>query len=215
LIIWPGYVTAVHEYEDGLYLVVDVIHRVLRSENCRSLMSDFFDASRGDMDQFRQRTTNEIVGNVVLTRYNNKSYRVDDILWDQNPMNLFTLSDGTQTSYAEYYKQHYSIDISDLKQPLLLHRAKKRGNIPGQEEKINIICLIPELCYLTDISADAKKDFKISKELAMYTRLSPDQRIEQLRQLLINIRECPAALQEITNWGLELDQDFTPVLIIQ
>ena len=29
-------------------------------------------------------------GNVVMTRYNNKTYRVDDIQWDSNPQSTFT-----------------------------------------------------------------------------------------------------------------------------
>lgn len=36
--VWPGYVTAVNEYEGGLKLCVDIKHRVLRTETIRDLM---------------------------------------------------------------------------------------------------------------------------------------------------------------------------------
>ena len=36
--IWPGYVTAVNEYEGGLKLCVDSSHRVMRTDTVRDLM---------------------------------------------------------------------------------------------------------------------------------------------------------------------------------
>lgn len=40
---------------------------------------------------FQQEVIKALVGKVVLTRYNNKCYRVDDILFDSNPRATFTL----------------------------------------------------------------------------------------------------------------------------
>ena len=36
--IWPGYVTAINEYEGGLKLCIDSSHRVLRTDTVRDLM---------------------------------------------------------------------------------------------------------------------------------------------------------------------------------
>lgn len=36
--VWPGYVTAVNEYEGGLKLCLDIKHRVLRTQTVRDLM---------------------------------------------------------------------------------------------------------------------------------------------------------------------------------
>jgi len=36
--VWPGYVTAVNEYEGGLKLCLDAKHRVMRTETVRDLM---------------------------------------------------------------------------------------------------------------------------------------------------------------------------------
>lgn len=38
-----------------------------------------------------------------ICRYNNKTYRVDDIDWDTKPTNKFKLSRGEEISYNEYY----------------------------------------------------------------------------------------------------------------
>lgn len=38
-------------------------------------------------------------------RYNNKTYRVDDIDWDQNPNSTFKKADGSEVSFLEYYRK--------------------------------------------------------------------------------------------------------------
>ena len=48
-----------------------------------------------------------IVSNLmgVFFRYNNKTYKIDDMDWDNGPMSTFKLHDGTETTYVEYYKK--------------------------------------------------------------------------------------------------------------
>ena len=60
----------------------------------------------------------------VLFRYNNKNYRVDEIDFEQNPNTTFLNHDGRQISFKDYYKEHYNLEIKNLKQPLLVTRAK-------------------------------------------------------------------------------------------
>ena len=56
-----------------------------------------------NMERFRDEVFNQLIGNIVLTRYNNKTYRVDDIMWDENPMTTFIYRNGHIT-YYDYYK---------------------------------------------------------------------------------------------------------------
>ena len=60
----------------------------------------------------------------VLFRYNNKSYRIDDIDFNQTPNDTFVDHYGREKKYKDYYKEHYNLEIKDLKQPLLMSRAK-------------------------------------------------------------------------------------------
>ena len=39
-----------------------------------------------------------------MPRYNNKTYRVDDVAFDQNPKCTFTFHTGEQMSYVDYYR---------------------------------------------------------------------------------------------------------------
>jgi aubergine-like protein len=116
-------------------------------------------------------------------------------------------------------RQHYGITIEDLDQPLLLNRPKSKVKNAAQKDKDNVtaesevICLIPELCSLTGLTDDIRKDFRIMKELANHTRVAPTQRYESLKMFVENIRNTPRALRHLTNWGLELDEDTVVVSV--
>ena len=62
-----------------------------------------------------------LIGLSVITRYNNKMYRIDEILFDKNPQSIFDCQ-GEPMSYVDYYKRQYNIEIKDKGQPMLLNR---------------------------------------------------------------------------------------------
>jgi len=43
--------------------------------------------------------------NLLPCRYNNKTYRVDDIDWEKNPDDKFKTFDGSEISFVDYYKK--------------------------------------------------------------------------------------------------------------
>lgn len=61
------------------------------------------DCSREDSVNFRQLFQSRVIGCVVLTDYNNRTYRVDDVDWNSTPMTTFQRGD-TAISYMDYYK---------------------------------------------------------------------------------------------------------------
>ncbi len=42
---------------------------------------------------------------LFLCRYNNKTYRIDDIDWNKNPNDTFELHDKSKISFFDYYKK--------------------------------------------------------------------------------------------------------------
>lgn len=90
----------------------------------------------------------EIVGCIVLTKYNNKTYRVDDVNWDVTPSHTFERG-GTPTTYVAYMLEKYHIEIKDPRQPMLVSRAKARDIRAGMQE---IVHIIPEVCYCTGLT---------------------------------------------------------------
>lgn len=56
------------------------------------------------LSSFQDECTKQLVGNVVITRYNNRTYRVDDIDWNKTPRDSFTLLSGEEITFVEYYR---------------------------------------------------------------------------------------------------------------
>ncbi len=51
------------------------------------------------MDEVKRK----LLGVTVLTRYNNKTYRVDDVLFDQNPLSTFQRG-REEVTFKEYFQ---------------------------------------------------------------------------------------------------------------
>ncbi|XP_015904269.2 piwi-like protein Ago3 [Parasteatoda tepidariorum] len=197
--IWPGYVTAVQEYEGGVMLNCDCSFKVLRTVTARDVMNDAAKQRRGDV---KEEIVKALVDCVVLTRYNNKTYRIDDVSWDMNPLSTFVSHNGAEISFMDYYKRSYDIDIEDSKQPLLISKAKKREMKEGEEPRL--ICLIPELCFMTGLTDEMRNDFKVMRDVASYTRVTPENRQLALMKFINDVATTPEARQCFERWNLEL-----------
>lgn len=118
-----------------------------------------FRSAQGNMDSYKQSVQKALIGAVILTRYNQKTYRIDDIDFDNSPSTTFDTKDGKTYSYAEYYKNQYGITLKDMKQPLLISRKEVR--VSATEKKELVIALMPEISYMTGLTDDHRKDFKV------------------------------------------------------
>lgn len=87
-----------------------------------------------------------VIGTVVLTDYNNNTYRIEDVDFTTTPQSTFPKKDGTMVSYMEYYEKRYGIRIKMRNQPMLLTRNKPKDR---QAEKSEPVFLVPELCRST------------------------------------------------------------------
>ncbi|MBN3310147.1 PIWL2 protein, partial [Amia calva] len=196
--VWPGFASCMKRTDGGLYLSVDVSHKVLRNDSVLDIMNVIYQQSR---ESFQDECTKELVGNIVITRYNNRTYRVDKIDWTKSPKDTFTLTDGSKTTFIEYYSKNYGISIKELDQPLLVHYPKERSK-PGGKIITGEILLLPELSFMTGIPDKMRKDFRAMKDLTMHINVSAEQHTNSLKQLLQNIKSNEAALKELSRWGL-------------
>lgn len=140
-----------------------------------------------------------------MTRYNNKTYRVDDIDFNTCASDTFRQHD-IEMPYTDYYKKQYNITIQDLKQNLLLSRKEVR--ISGERDKREYeFLLVPELCYLTGLTDEMRTNYTVMKDLATYTKLSPYQRVLCFKQFVNNVNTTPDSKEVLDNWGLSLDPE--------
>uniref|UniRef100_A0A671U9H5 Piwi-like RNA-mediated gene silencing 1 n=1 Tax=Sparus aurata TaxID=8175 RepID=A0A671U9H5_SPAAU len=198
LTIWPGYTTAILHYEHSIMLSIDVSHRVLRSETVLDFMGSL--RQQCGNQRFPEICAKELIGLIVLTKYNNKTYRIDDIAWDHSPNNTFKRGDS-DISFKNYYK---SVGVSHSTQVLLVSHVKRLG--PAGAPPPGPAMLIPELCYLTGLTDKMRADFTIMKDLSGHTKLTPEQREERLNKFVMNIQKDADAQAELDKWGLNFDK---------
>ncbi|KAM3825956.1 piwi-like protein 1 [Vipera latastei] len=201
LMIWPGFTTSILQYETSIMLCTDVSHKVLRSETVLDFMYTLYD--QVGEERFREICTKELIGVIVLTRYNNKTYRVDDIDWESNPRSSFKKSDGSMISFVDYYKMQYTQEITDLSQPVLISQPKRARGPSGA--LAGPLILIPELCYLTGLTNKMRSDFNVMKDLSVHTRLAPEHRMREVGRLINYINKDDNVQKELRDWGLSFE----------
>ncbi|MBZ3880328.1 Piwi-like protein 2 [Sciurus carolinensis] len=201
--IWPGYAASIRRTDGGLFLLADVSHKVIRNDSVLDVMHAMYQQSK---ENFQDECSKLLVGNIVITRYNNRTYRIDDVDWNKTPKDSFTMSDGKEVTFLEYYSKNYGITIKEEDQPLLIHRPSERQNNRGTLLKGEIL-LLPELSFMTGIPEKMKKDFRAMKDLTQQINLSPKQHHNALECLLQRISKNETANNELTRWGLCLQKD--------
>lgn len=203
--VWPGFATSIKRLDGGLHLCVDVIHKVLRNDSVLDLMNVLYQQSK---ENFQDECSKELLGSIVITRYNNRTYRIDAIEWNKSPKDTFTLMDGTKTTFVEYYSKNYGITIKEMDQPLLMHRPKERSKPGGKQVITGEILLVPELSFMTGIPEKMKKDFKSMKDLTKHINVSTEQHTRSIKQLLKKINGHPESQKELSKWGLEVGSEI-------
>ncbi|KAM6155722.1 piwi-like protein 3 [Rhynchocyon petersi] len=204
LVIWPGFTTSILQYEKNIMLCTDVSHKVLRSETVLDFMLNL--RQKNKEREFNELVSRELIGLIVLTKYNNKTYRIDGIDWDQHPESTFRKADGSEVSFLDYYKEQYNEHITDRKQPMLVSQPKRRKG-PG-ETLPGPALLIPELCYMTGLTSRMRNDFVVMKDLAVHTRLTPEERHRRIGKLLDYIHKDEKVQKELQDWGLNFDSNL-------
>jgi len=200
--IWPGFITSIMQAENSILLCAEISHKILRMQSVLDVLKETYQRSR----DFHREATQKIVGQIVLTRYNNKTYRIDDIAWDKHPNMKFPLRNGEETTFVEYYQTHHNIPIKDSEmQPMLVSNPKKKDIKRGQTEPV---LLVPEVCFLTGLSDEVRADFNIMRDVAVHTRVSPGTRVNTLNAFIKTIKDKPEVGEELKGWGLEFDNQL-------
>ena len=199
--IWPGFITSILNYESRVMLCADVSHKLLRTDSVLDYLYQLYEETRGD---FHEVATKKLVGEIVLTRYNNKTYRIDDIDWTKNPTHTFDTKEGPIT-YLEYYQKAYNRKLEDVQQPLLVSRPKKRDQRRGQEGPIY---LVPEVCTRTGLSEETREDFHVMRDIAEHTRIKPDQRGRQLKSFMDELSNKPECQDIMNSWGIQFSSNI-------
>ena len=171
----PGYKTSVRLCETGLLLEVDFASRLLSKTSVYDALYEMRNSSSAK---------ESIVGKSVITRYGNKrSYIIDDIDFSLNSDTYNFMTPEGEMNITNYMLKKYKIKIHDRTQPLLVSLKKYRDK-PSEK-----IYLVPELCSITGLSDKMLEDFNAMKQVSVYTKLNPDDRLAKIDRLIKLISE--------------------------
>ena len=74
---------------------------VFRTQTAYELLKDIVNHKIPDIDM-RPDVQKALLGAVIITRYNNKCYRVDDIDWEMTPSSTFTDYNEVEKSFFTF-----------------------------------------------------------------------------------------------------------------
>ncbi|XP_054282186.1 piwi-like protein Siwi [Macrosteles quadrilineatus] len=212
--LWPGYKTTIRQHEREVLMCAEITHKVMRTDTCMDLLSSI---ARENPRDFKSEFTKAVVGTVVLTDYNNKTYVITDVDWAQSPVSTFDKS-GTQVSYMNYYKERYNIQIrSPQNQPLLVSKNKGRDRRAAELKGAgaggdpSVVLLIPELCRMTGLTDNMRSNFQLMKVMSQHTRIGPKERIDRLLVMNRRLSGEERVQREFREWNLRLANQLVEI----
>lgn len=174
--LWPGYITSIRQHEQNFLICAEVSHKVMRQETIYEILRT---ARQDHGANWQSAFSKEIIGSIVLTKYNNKTYRVDDVDYNSSPSSTFDKK-GEQVKYTDYYQQRWQITIRDPAQPMLVSNPKARDIRDGRN---TVLFLIPELCNATGLTDKMRSNFQMMRAMADHTQMNPENRRKRLLEL--------------------------------
>jgi len=138
----------------------------------------------------------DVIGGIVMTMYNRKTYRIDDIKWDMTPRSKFSVivelknggKEEKQLSYMDYYRDRYGQSISHLDQPLLVSLPRRQDHHRGNAGPI---FLIPELCQMTGLTDSMRSDYNLMQKLSNHMHMSPVARFKKTAEFMSRLQRLP------------------------
>ena len=204
--LWPGYETSIRQMEQDILLCVEISHKVLRTDTVLDLLNQI---KRTNSRDFHSAAEKALLGQIVLTRYNNRTYRIEDIDWGKNPTTTFEKTwkkgETKSMSYQEFYAQKYERKINDGRQPLLIAKPTLREKRAGAEGPV---FLVPELCFMTGLSEDQRANFNLMKDLAQYTRQDPKTRQQSLQTFANRVTSSQEISKTLADWNLGFNKEL-------
>jgi len=202
--LWPGYVTSIRQHEEKILLCCEISHKILRTDTVLQQIGEVHQKTRGG-PSFHADVEKALLGAIIITRYNNKTYRIDEIAWDKKPTDEFEGKNEEKMTYMKYYETRYNKKISDVKQPLLISMPKLREERSGASGPI---FLIPELCNMTGLSDEQRANFNLMKSMGEYTRQDPEKRTKTLVKFADRLKNEKKIADDMAGWNLKFAEDL-------
>ena len=103
--IWPGYIASIDKFDGGLFLIFDNSNKIIRNQTVSDVIADILKHRQAD---WRNEATKALVGKTVITRYNNNTYKIDEIDFSKCPEDTFEKADNSRFDSFHDIFVHFS-----------------------------------------------------------------------------------------------------------
>ena len=190
--LWPGVHCSVTKLDFGMALIIDVVFKVLHKRSMYDVILEHLEMFQGrncSLEEAQKKTENKLRGKVILSTYNFLTVTIHSIDWKRTPADTFTKADGTETSFADYFRAAYYVNHINMEQPLII--SKGRG---GKGECV----YLPDLTIKTGIDERDRNDGLLMRDLATATRIDPVDRLSRSRSTAKMIKEAGGDVIELS-----------------
>ena len=154
--IHDGYKLSVQQTDFGLCLLIGIKNKIL-----------------GDLSVYevlKNEGKEILINRKFIPKDCSKHQVIKEFSTDKTPENTTRNYEHKTYTYQKFYEEIMNIKIKDPKQPMIISTKNKY--------------YVPELCILAGVSEEDTKNYTFMRELAEYTRLKPDDKIEQIEKCL-------------------------------
>ena len=191
-----GLLTAIAQHDGGLLMVIDTTTKFIRSDTVLALLGEIRKKSGA---QWLDEAKRQLCGSIVMTNYNNRTYKIDDLCTgpDKTPETAKFQKSGRMMTLMEYYKEFHGLTITQPRKPLIECLPSARDRRAGRMAKI---LLVPELCQMTGLTDDVRKDFMIMKKVGDVSRLPPTDPVKNLNDFIVKLNANENVKKEMKEW---------------
>ena len=107
--LWMGYETSMRQHEHNALLMCAASTKIIRTDTVMDQMKLCMKSGGGG----KEAATKTLLGCIVMTKYNNATYRIDDIDWNKKASDTFPVSSLTFIPKFLFY-QHMTRNHADL-----------------------------------------------------------------------------------------------------
>eukprot|EP00746_Dinoflagellata_sp_MGD_P168486 gnl/MRDRNA2_/MRDRNA2_99983_c0_seq1.p1 gnl/MRDRNA2_/MRDRNA2_99983_c0~~gnl/MRDRNA2_/MRDRNA2_99983_c0_seq1.p1 ORF type:complete len:826 (-),score=133.59 gnl/MRDRNA2_/MRDRNA2_99983_c0_seq1:43-2520(-) len=178
----------------GVQLTLDILYRSVKGGNLLDQMMRIFESSGHDALQIndpdiQSEWRRRCLKSTVVTSYNNRMHVIKAIRFDMTPKSVFKMYDRsskktTDTSFVQYYQTYYSTAITALNQPILEAHAEKSSET---------VFLVPELCSITGIQDEIRKDKTLLPEAMTHCSVMPSSRLDEITKTACGLVQAQAS----------------------
>ena len=191
---YPGFTTSFMETDSGNYLNVTLKNKIIQNETILDYLNHYKYQKNKDL---QKEIRDELIGRSFKVSYAKRNYKIDDVLFDRSPKLQTFNYEGETINLIKYYEEAKKLKIRDPNQPLILVRKTDSQGDPLS------LYFVPELCFLAGLDDDAIKDGRFMRELANYTKLDPNNRVNKTNEF-IDLLKNPGSKEKCEAYGIEV-----------